>query len=111
MNIFKKALIVALSIGLISVPTVTKEVEAADDRTIYLNANTSYWNKDGAKFDAWVWGSSQADKWIDFVDYDGDGVYVSSIPSDATGIKFIRRGPNQTSHSWDDGQKWNNITK
>ena len=29
MNIFKKALIVALSVGLISVPTVTKEVEAA----------------------------------------------------------------------------------
>lgn len=42
MNIFKKALIVALSVGLISVPTVTKEVEAADK--IYIAGSFQGWN-------------------------------------------------------------------
>ena len=52
MNIFKKALIVALSIGLISVPTVTKEVSAntTDDSKETWSAigtiNGTSWNTD-----------------------------------------------------------------
>ena len=55
MNIFKKALIVALSIGLISVPSVTKEVEAASDR--YIAGSFQGWNAGSTKM---TWNESKS---------------------------------------------------
>ena len=108
MNIFKKALIVALSIGLISVPTVTKEVEAADDRVLYLNAGGSgLWDQANAKFQAWIWGGDESGRWVSFEDPDDDGIYTSTslIQSYITEMHLYRRDPKGADNDFD--SYWN----
>ena len=99
MNIFKKALIVALSIGLISVPTVTKEVEAAT--TYYFKPGV--WNVDGAVFYAWTWGKTDA--WAKATDSDGDGVFEFTMPNDNTNLLFTRQKNGTTNPNW--SNVWN----
>ena len=81
-------------------------VDAASGTTIYFKPNSN-WSQANAKFDAWTWGGSSADSWVDFTDSDGDGIYEALLATGRTGMKIVRRGPSQTSHSWDGGQKWN----
>ena len=83
-----------------------KEVDAASGTTIYFKPNSN-WSQANAKFDAWTWGGSSADSWVDFTDSNGDGIYEALLATGRTGMKIVRRGPSQTSHSWDSGQKWN----
>lgn len=63
------------------------------------------WDVDEAVFRAWVWGASSADKWIYFVDSDGDGTYVAELGDTYTGIKFLRAQAG--SSEWDG--EWNHI--
>ena len=81
-------------------------VDAAAPTTVYFKPNSN-WSQANAKFDAWTWGGSSADSWVDFSDADGDGIYEATLATGRTGMKIVRRGPTQTSHSWDGGQKWN----
>lgn len=83
-----------------------KEVDAASGTTIYFKPNSN-WSQANAKFDAWTWGGSSEGSWVDFTDSNGDGIYEALLATGRTGMKIVRRGPSQTSHSWDDGQKWN----
>lgn len=72
-----------------------------ETKTIYLNAGGgASWDQAGAWFDAWVWGSSQADAWYTFADPDGDGIYEVEIPADATGMKILRKASSSTTHDW-----------
>lgn len=105
MNIFKKALIVALSIGLISVPTVTKEVEAATtstDTILYLTPNSN-WTQSNARFAAYFFGNGE--KWVSMTDSDKDSVYEVSVPSGYSKVIFCRMNPSATANNWNN--KWN----
>ena len=106
MNIFKKALIVALSVGLISVPTVTKEVEAAamtGGEVLYLTPNSN-WKVDNARFAIYVFGTGDA--WESMTDDDGDSVYEVTVPiGNWTNVIFCRMNPNTTDNNWNN--KWN----
>lgn len=73
-------------------------------KDIYLDV-TKNWSDSGAKFDAWIWGSGE--QWVDFVQIGTSKLYKVQVPKGTTAMKVMRRGPSQTSHSWDDGQKWN----
>ena len=105
MNIFKKALIVALSIGLISVPSVTREVEAASQpSTLYLTPNNN-WKNDNPWYAAYYFGST-GNKWSSMTDSDSDGVYEVSVPSGYDNVIFCRMNPgNKTTLDW--SNKWN----
>lgn len=73
-------------------------------RTIYLNAGgSSLWDQANAYFEAWVWGSSIADSWYDFVSV-GNGIYSIDVPNDCTGMKILRKAPTHASHTW---TSWN----
>ena len=81
-------------------PVSAAEVEIAQTgapETLYLNAGV--WDQAGATFRAWVWGGSDADKWIYFSDADGDGIYEAPLGGTYTGMKVLRQGPGQT--DWD----------
>ena len=112
MNIFKKALLIALSAGLLSVPSTLDKVEtveaASETRTIYLNPSSN-WKEANAHFEAWAWGGSSADAWYDFTDNDSDGYYEISIPTDRTGMKVVRKAPGQT-HNWTNWAESGDIT-
>ncbi|MBR0446521.1 MAG: type I pullulanase [Oscillospiraceae bacterium] len=96
---FVMALVMVLSL----LPMGTFAAEGT--RTIYLNAGgNGLWDQANAWFDAWVWGSSQADAWYTFTDEDHDGVYQIEIPEDATGMKILRKDPASKAHDWN---KWN----
>lgn len=73
-------------------------------KVIYLDV-TKNWSDGNAKFDAWIWGGG--DQWVDFTQIGTSKIYKVEVPKATTGIKVMRRGPSQTSHSWDDNQKWN----
>ena len=114
MNIFKKALIVALSIGLISVPTVTKEVEAAtfvEGDKIYLDTGgTGLWDADNAWFVAGLNNGSQT-KNITMEDGETKGDHIYEITFSAelvtfapTKVTFYRVNPTITSFT---GTSWN----
>lgn len=106
MNIFKKALIVALSVGLISVPTVTKEVEAADvtvGQVLYLKPNAN-WRSDNARFAIYSFGSSE--NWQSMTKVaNGDLVYRVVINKQNANIIFCRMNPSATANNWNN--KWN----
>lgn len=106
MNIFKKALIVALSIGLVSVPTVTKEVEAADvtvGQVLYLKPNAN-WKTDNARFAIYSFGSSE--NWQSMTKVaNGDSVYRVVINKQNANIIFCRMNPNAAANNWNN--KWN----
>ena len=108
MNIFKKALIVALSIGLISIPSAAKEVEAANISTgdvLYLNAGgTTYWEQGGAKFSAYFFNSStNKNAWAtEFSKKDSKNKYYKFTAPNGTwtNVIFVRNTSAATSPSW-----------
>ena len=105
MNIFKKALIVALSIGLISVPTVTKEVEAASQpETLYLTPNAN-WKVDNARFAAYFFGNGET--WVSMTDKNTDGIYEVTTPTSKVypNVIFCRMNPSASANNWNN--KWN----
>ena len=73
-----------------------------ETKTIYLKPGV--WASDGAKFEAWVWGSKTADAWYVFTDSDSDGIYETQVPADSTGMKVLRKSPSHASKAW---QSWN----
>ncbi|MBE6737645.1 MAG: starch-binding protein [Ruminococcaceae bacterium] len=85
-------------------PVSAAEVEIAQTgapETLYLNAGV--WDQAGAIFRAWVWGGSDADKWIYFSDADGDGIYEAPLGGTYTGMKVLRSAPGSTEWtSWND---------
>ena len=72
-------------------------------KIIYLEVD-DWWGNDGAWFDAWVWGSSQADNWYTATKPSGSDYYQIDVPDDATGMKLLRKDPNNKDHDWN---KWN----
>lgn len=110
MNLFKKALIAVLGLGLVVAPSANRhvqEVEAASERTIYLKPSGK--ETDGAWFAAWTWGGSNAEAFVTFADTDGDEVYETSMPSDRTGMKVLRMASGATTPSFTQGNNgyWN----
>lgn len=80
------------------------EAPSSPYKTIYLDV-TKNWSDSTPKFDAWIWGAG--DQWVDFVQIGDTKIYKVEVPKGTTGMKIMRRGVSQTSHSWDDKQKWN----
>lgn len=74
-------------------------------KPIYLKI-VSDWTNDGAFFDAWVWGSTQPDAWYDFTLVGDNNLYRTIVPSDATGMKAVRRDPAGAINTWE-SNTWN----
>lgn len=73
----------------------------ANERVILLEPNV--WSAANAYFEAWVWGGANADAWYKFTAV-GDGRYYTIIPKDRTGMKILRKDPNEPSGTWN---AWN----
>lgn len=73
-------------------------------KAIYLQVKD--WSNSDAYFEAWVWGSSQADAWYKFAmaGEKDNNHYVVYVPNDATGMKILRKDPKSASQSW---ASWN----
>ena len=93
--------VTTLLVGGMFVNQEAREVSAATEKIIYLDPAEK--SSDGAWFQAWTWGGTQGDSWVTFNDKDGDGVLEGNIFSDRTGMKVLRKGPNQAANSW---TKW-----
>ena len=101
-RLLSMVMVLAMILSMLPMTALAAENET---KTIYLNAGGSgLWDQANAWFDAWVWGSSQADAWYTFTDGDFDGVYEIQIPADATGMKILRKDPASKEHNWN---KWN----
>lgn len=79
--------------------TVKATEKLPDTKTIYLKANSSFWDKDGAWFVAEVNGNK-----TQMIDENLDGVYTVEIPYEATSIKFYRMDSGAADAS---GNVWN----
>ncbi len=77
---------------------------APQGKVIYLDSGV--WEAGNAYFEAWVWGSTQADAWYHFTRVgESMNTYCMVVPSDATSMKVLRKGPNEhSSNNWD---SWN----
>ena len=73
-------------------------------KAIYLQVKE--WSAADAYFEAWVWGSSQADAWYKFAmaGEKDNNHYVIYVPNDATGMKILRKNPTTASGNW---TSWN----
>ncbi len=101
--------VLCLAMLLAFIPAIAPTASAATTKTIYLKPSSN-WMEANAWFDAWVWGSSQADAWYTFKDTNYDGVYEIEVPSDATGMKVLRKNPSSTAHSWDNWAQTGDLT-
>ena len=86
----------------VSKSTYSTSTKLTGYKTIYLTPGV--WTADGAWFNAWIWGSSQSDRYVTFRDLDGDGIYEAIVPSDTTNIKIYRKG---SIHSKQSSSCWN----
>ena len=102
----KRVLSLVMALAMLVTLLPTAAFAAGTTKTIYLKAGV--WDQAGAWFDAWVWGSAQADAWYTFADTDGDLVYEVQIPSDATGMLIVRKDPASSTHDWN--KIWNQST-
>ncbi len=98
------ALLMALAMifGMMPSSLLVRTSAAVATKTFYLKPGV--WTTDGAWFQAWVWGSSEADHWVTATDSNGDGTYELIIPADATGMKILRKDPNSAANTW---TSWN----
>ena len=98
------ALLMALAMifGMMPSSLLVRTSAAVATKTFYLKPGV--WTADGAWFQAWVWGSSEADHWVTAKDSNGDGTYEFIIPADATGMKILRKAPGSAANSW---TSWN----
>lgn len=69
---------------------VKYEERPTETRTFYLKAGD--WAQDGAVIDAWIWGESIIDQWVDFEKI-GEKEFKAELPKGTTGIKLYRRNP------------------
>lgn len=69
---------------------VVYEERPAETRTFYLKAGD--WAEGGAVIDAWIWGESITDQWVDFGKIE-EKEFKAEIPKGTTGIKLYRRNP------------------
>ena len=69
---------------------VKYEERPTETRTFYLKAGD--WAQGGAVIDAWIWGESITDQWVDFEKI-GENEFKAELPKGTTGIKLYRRNP------------------
>lgn len=74
-------------------------------RTLYLKPQADLWDQANARFEAYVFAGEE-NMWYDFTKVK-DGIYSVSFPMKWTGLVLVRRGPDHTSHSWNDKERWN----
>lgn len=77
----------------------------AETRTFYLKASS--WASDGAVIDAWIWGESITDMWIDFEKIGETTNFKAELPKGTTGIKLFRRSSTHTKNDFDEKNFWN----
>lgn len=75
------------------------------EKTLYLKPQADFWDQANARFEAYVFAGEE-NMWYDFTPVK-DGIYSVSFPMKWTGLVLVRRGPEQTPHSWADGGYWN----
>lgn len=75
------------------------------EKTLYLKPQADLWDLANARFEAYVFAGEE-NMWYDFTKVK-DGIYSVSFPMKWTGLVLVRRGPDHTSHSWDDKERWN----
>ena len=102
MNLFKKALIAVLGLGLVVAPSANRHVEevhAATTKTIYLHTGgSSLWNQAGAYFWVHSWGSTTEDtKMVATKDKD---IFKVDVNASNNSIIFCRNNPANTTIPW-----------
>lgn len=75
------------------------------EKTLYLKPQADFWDQADARFEAYTFAGTE-NMWYDFTPVK-DGIYSVSFPMKWTGLVLVRRGPEQPSHTWDDGSSWN----
>ena len=75
------------------------------EKTLYLKPQADFWDQANARFEAYTFAGAE-NMWYDFTPVK-DGIYSVSFPMKWTGLVLVRRGPEHSSHTWDDGERWN----
>lgn len=75
------------------------------EKTLYLRPQADFWDQANARFEAYTFAGEE-NMWYDFTPVK-DGIYSVSFPMKWTGLVLVRRGPEHSSHTWDDGERWN----
>ena len=83
---------------------VTYTERPAETRTFYLKAGD--WANDGAVIDAWIWGKSITDQWVDFEKIGETTEFKAQLPKGTTGIKLYRRDPEKHKKHEHDNNYW-----
>lgn len=84
---------------------VKYEERPLETRTFYLKAGD--WANDDAVIDAWIWGKSITDQWVDFERIEQTTEFKSQLPKGTTGIKLYRRKPKEHAKHDFDNNRWN----
>ena len=83
--------------------TIKQDKPLYDMTQLYFKPNG--WASDNARFAAYFFGNGE--KWVDFSDSDGDGVYECILPTDKVypNVILCRMNPNAAANNWNN--KWN----
>lgn len=100
--IFATTLAMALGVG-VAVSAHRNEAKAAKavDAVVYL-LPSSNWAEANARFEVWNWSNDQDGEWLDMTEVATDpGTYKTTLVSGKNNLIFVRKGPSQTHHTWD----------
>ena len=104
--IFATTLAMALGVG-VAVGAHQKEAAKAEaaDSVVYLKPGST-WSQASARFEVWNWSNDSDGSWLDMTEVSTDpGVYKTTLGSGKNKVIFVRKGPSQQHHTWD--EKWN----
>ncbi|MEE1037486.1 MAG: hypothetical protein U0L15_10250, partial [Oscillospiraceae bacterium] len=104
-DLFKRVLSLAMALVMLLSFAPVPHAHAADGTTVYLKPSSN-WLEANARFAIYYWTGS-GDAWVDMSDADEDGYYEGTVPSDCTGLIFVRLNPDTTKNNWNEGTKWN----
>lgn len=111
MNLFKKALIAVLGLGLVTVPSTIDKVEAASITStsaspivLYVAPNSN-WKADSARFAAYFFNGS-SNTWASATQATNSSYYKVTVPTGTwTNVIFCRMSGSTTANNWIN--KWN----
>jgi len=103
--IFATTLAMALGVGVaVGAHQKAAEVKAADS-VVYLKPGSN-WSQANARFEVWNWSNNTDGAWLDMTEVSTDsGVYKTTLGTGKNNVIFVRKGPEQQHHTWD--EKWN----
>ena len=85
----------------------TTDAPVTETETVFLKPSTN-WMEAGAWFAVYYWTDS-TNGWVTMTETEDEGIYTAELPTDATGVIFVRMSVDATEPGWNSETETNKV--